>query len=165
LPAKSPAALYDAMFARWLIVCLSFAASNLVAAENRYTAVAIAPAKTSIYIGTVTMTMPTFQRNGDRFESSYTAKVFPYFFYNEKGTLGIDFDTEQLARLGRGERVEFSGAARNDLGEDRRIEGHATPADPESGKIKVRVFVSKKIELIFNTTYRFTPRAAKLAAP
>lgn len=161
----SPATRFVAMFARWPIVCLSLAAATLVAAEDRYATVAIAPAKTLIYIGTVTMTMPTFQRIGARFESSYTAKVFPYFFYNERGTLGIEFNIEQLTRLERGERVEFSGAARSEIGEDRRIEGHATPADPNRGKIKVRVFVSKKIELIFNTTYRFAPPEANLTTP
>jgi hypothetical protein len=40
-------------------------------------------------------------------------------------------------------------------GVERRVEGKATPVDATSGKIKVRVFVSKRIELIFNTTYRF----------
>ncbi|MBC7369784.1 MAG: hypothetical protein H7343_23715 [Undibacterium sp.] len=145
---------------RWLFFYLSLTAAALAAAtEDRFATVVIAPAKTSIYIGSVAMTMPTFQRAGARYESSYAAKVFPYFFYNERGTLVIDFTAEQLANLGKGERVEFKGQARSDTGENRRIEGHATPVDIESGKIKVRVFVSKKIELIFNTTYRFAPDA------
>ena len=42
----------------------------------------------------------------------------------------------------------------NDDGEERHIEGRAVPADANTGKIKVRVFVSKRIQLIFNTTYR-----------
>ncbi len=153
------------MFPHWMFVCLGLTTAAFAASEDRYATVTIAPAKTSIYIGSVTMTMPAFQRTGVGFESSYTAKVFPYFFYNERGTLEIDFSNDQLARLKRGEHVEFSGAARNSAGEDRRIEGHATPADTETGKIKVRVFVSKKIELIFNTTYRFAPRAAKPGGP
>jgi hypothetical protein len=136
---------------------MGITAASLADSADRFATVAIEPAKTSIYIGSVTMTMPTFHRFGARYESSYVAKVFPYFFYNEKGTLGIEFTDAQLAQLERGERVEFTGQARSDTGEDRRIEGHATPADAGSGKIKVRVFVSKKIELIFNTTYRFAP--------
>jgi hypothetical protein len=119
--------------------------------------VTIEPAKTSIYVGSVTMTMPPFTRVQDRYESSYAAKVFPYFFSNEQGRLAITFTDEQLAQLGRGERVSFKGSARSSEGEDRQIEGFATPADATSWKIKVRVFVSKKIELIFNTTYRFAP--------
>lgn len=148
------------MIPRWLFFCLSLTAATLAAAPaDRFATVTIAPAKTSIYIGSVTMTMPTFQRAGARYESSYAAKVFPYFFYNECGTLGIEFTDEQLARLENGERVELTGQARSDTGEDRRIEGHATRTDADSGKIKVRVFVSKKIELIFNTTYHFAPAA------
>lgn len=145
------------MFSRWLLACILLTAAALGATDDRYATVAIEPAKTSIYIGNVTMTMPTFRRVAARYESSYVAKVFPYFFYNERGTLGIEFTHEQLAKLAGGERVEFKGQAKSDAGEDRRIEGHATPADAMGGKIKVRVFVSKKIELIFNTTYRFAP--------
>lgn len=146
------------MFPRRMLVCLLLTAAAFGATDDRYATVAIEPAKTSIYIGNVTMTMPTFRRVAARYESSYAAKVFPYFFYNERGTLGIDFTDEQLAKLAGGERVEFKGQAHSEAGDDRRIEGHATPADATSGKIKVRVFVSKKIELIFNTTYRFAPR-------
>lgn len=149
------------MLPRWIFIFLSFTTAVLTAAEDRYATVAIAPAKTSIYVGTVTLTMPTFERRGSRFESVYMAKVFPYFFYNERGALGIDFSSEQLSRLARGERVEFSGIARCETGETRRVEGHATPTDADTGKIKVRVFVSKTIELIFNTTYRFAPPPAK----
>ena len=87
------------MFPRWMFIFLSFTTAVLTAAEDRYATVVIAPAKTSIYVGTVTLTMPTFERRGSRFESVYMAKVFPYFFYNESGALGIDFSAEQLSRL------------------------------------------------------------------
>lgn len=121
--------------------------------------VTIAPTKTSIYIGSVAMTMPTLVRKNGTYESSYAAKVFPYFFSNEKGTLAIALADEALRKLERGEPVEFSGRAVNTDGEERRIEGKATPHPTAvgglAGKIKVRVFVSKRIELIFNTSYRF----------
>ena len=117
--------------------------------------VVIAPTKTSIYIGTVSLTMPAFVRENGVYESSYAAKVFPYFFSNEQGRLGIALSNENLRKLERGEPVEFSGRAVNTAGEERRVEGKATPTDAASGKIKVRVFVSKRIELIFNTSYRF----------
>jgi hypothetical protein len=120
--------------------------------------VTIEPTKTSIYIGTVSMTMPTFGRTNGTYESTYGAKVFPYFFYNEKGTLAIAMPDESLRKLERGEPVEFSGRAVNTAGDERRIEGKATPEEASGGrkgKIKVRVFVSKRIELIFNTSYRF----------
>ena len=43
-----------------------------------------------------------------------------------------------------------------DTGDHVIVVNAATPADAAGGKIKVRVFVTQKIELIFNTTYRFT---------
>jgi hypothetical protein len=143
-----------------LVLCaLPFAAAATGAETppTPYERVAIEPTKTSIYIGTVSMTMPTFLRRDGRYESTYIAKVFPFFFSNEHGTLAITLPDENLRKLERGEPVEFSGRAVNSTGEERRIEGKATPADALSGKIKVRVFVSKRIELIFNTTYRFAP--------
>lgn len=120
-----------------------------------YDRVEIAPTKTSIYVGTVSMTMPTLVRHGVTYSSTYAAKVFPFFFESEKGDLSIDIPDEDLLRLTRGEVVNFVGRGKNTDGQDRRIEGRAVPADAKSGKIKVRVFVSKKIQLIFNTTYRF----------
>ena len=154
------------MSCRWLTFLISLALAQPLARAGEPAAapaesaafqhVAIAPTKTSIYIGTVAMTMPPFTRAAGRYESSYTAKVFPFFFYNEAGTLAIDVSAEQLATLARGEPIEFKGRGVREDGAERRIEGKATPADATSGKVKVRVFVSKSIELIFNTTYRFT---------
>ena len=120
-----------------------------------YARVEIAPTKTSIYIGTVSMTMPAFSRTTGTYTSTYVAKVFPFFFSNESGRLSVVISEAQLHQLGRGESIEFSGRAVNESGAERRIEGKATPADAASGKLKVRVFVSRRIELIFNTTYRF----------
>ncbi|MDB6170107.1 MAG: hypothetical protein JWM88_2971 [Verrucomicrobia bacterium] len=120
-----------------------------------YRTVAIAPTRTSIYIGSVKMTMPPFTREQSTYSSTYQAKVFPYFFYNEHGTIAIDVTDDQLRQLARGEAVEFQGRGVSSQGEPRHIEGKATPAGATTGKIKVRVFVSKKIQLIFNTTYRF----------
>jgi hypothetical protein len=102
--------------------------------------------------------MPAFSRESGAYTSSYVAKVFPYFFYNEQGTLTIKLPDDGLRNLAKGEVVEFSGRALNSAGEERRVEGKATPTQGTagmSGKIKVRVFVSKRVELIFNTTYRF----------
>src|SRR5688572_10872849 len=59
--------------------------TTLRAAENpieRFGRVEIAPTKTSIYVGSVSMMMPTFIRRANSFESTYVAKVFPFFFSN-----------------------------------------------------------------------------------
>jgi hypothetical protein len=146
------AGLLRALWATALLFASVASAAVPITAYNR---VEIAPTKTSIYIGSVAMTMPTFVREHGVFSSTYSAKVFPYFFYNEKGRLSIAISDATLRQLESGQPIEFEGEGVNSDGETRRIAGRAVPADAKSGKIKVRVFVSKKIQLIFNTTYRF----------
>ena len=128
------------------------------ASLDHYASVTVEPAKTSIYIGDVKLTMPAFTRAGGTYASTYEAKVFPYFFYNESGQLWIDFPDQDLLRLQHGETVNFTGHAESSDHEERKVEGRAVPTDAVTGKLKVRVFVSKNIELIFNTTYRFTAK-------
>lgn len=137
------------------ILAVTFGARAADVPLSRYDRVEVAPARTSIYVGTVSLTLPAFARANGIYASTYVAKVFPVFFYNEKGRLSIELSDEALRRLERGEPVEFKGRAVRDDGAERPVEGKATPADATSGKIKVRVFYSKRVELIFNTTYRF----------
>ncbi|GAB5558702.1 MAG: hypothetical protein SynsKO_03490 [Synoicihabitans sp.] len=120
-----------------------------------YQRATVATAKTSIYIGNVKLTTEPFTRAGDVYSSRYNAKVFPLFFMSESGRISITITDGDLRKLAAGERVYFNGEGFDTSDEPRRIEGHADPADERSGKIKVRVWVSKNIELIFNTTYRF----------
>ncbi len=103
------------------------------------------------------MTFPEFVRKNGTYWSTYSARVFPYFFYNEDGHLSIDVSDDQLRQLARGETIEFKGHGLSSDSEERPIEGKVTPTDATSGKIKVRVYVSKHIQLIFNTTYRLKP--------
>jgi hypothetical protein len=140
--------LFRAAFA-FALAC----ASSAAAPHDR---VRVEPVKTSIYVGSVTLTPTEFVREGGEYAADYRAKVFPYFFYNERGRLRIAFSDDALARLARGETVAFEGQAENTDGEPRRVTGRAVPADARTGKIKVRVLVSPKIELIFNSTYRFS---------
>jgi hypothetical protein len=130
-------------------------ATSAATSHRALNQVDVAPTKTSIYIGTVSMTMPTFVRHGGTFEASYTAKVFPFCFYNEKGTLTVAISDTQLDDLVAGRTITFTGRGVRDDGAPRPVEGKATPIDAKSGKLKVRVTVSKHVELIFNTTYRF----------
>jgi hypothetical protein len=62
---------------------------------------------------------------------------------------------DDLRRLALGETVQFKGQAESSDGATRHVEGRAVPQDATRGKLKVRVFVSKRIQLIFNTTYHF----------
>jgi len=122
----------------------------------RYRRVEVAPTKTSIYIGTVSLALPPLERRNNEYTTTYDAKVFPFFFYNETGRLWIECSDDQLRQLERGERVSFQGRAQRADGNEHRVEGTVTPADATSGKVKVRVFATMSVELIFNTTYRFT---------
>ncbi len=122
----------------------------------RYRRVEVAPTKTSIYVGTVSLALPPLERRKGEYTTTYEASVFPFFFYNETGRLWIECSDEQLRRLERGERVAFRGRVQRADGSEHRVEGTVTPADVTSGKVKVRVFATASVELIFNTTYRFT---------
>lgn len=123
------------------------------AALARYNTVAIKTASTSIIIGSVTMTMTPFQRKKVVYSSNYYAKVFPYFFYSERGRIWIVVTDEDLQKVARGESIDYKGHAVSDSGEERRIDGRATPTGPTTGKIRVRVFVTRHISLTYDTTY------------
>ncbi len=148
------------MICRRLILCFCALALGLRAADDplaRFDHVVVDAAKTSIYVGSVTMAFAPATRRAGAYESDYTAKVFPYFFMGEKGRLVLDAPDETLRKLARGEEVDFSGHGVSTSGAERHFEGRATPTGPLNGKLKVHVFVSKRIDLIFNMTYHFTP--------
>ncbi|MBM3844311.1 MAG: hypothetical protein FJ397_13800 [Verrucomicrobia bacterium] len=124
------------------------------------------PAWTSIYVGAVTLRTTEFNRGTDgAFHATYTARVIPYFPANEAGVISIAVPDADLARLLAGEAVDFTGSARNGQGEARAVSGRATPVDVRQGRLKVRVRVSPRIELIFNTTYRFPAAAPEGLTP
>jgi hypothetical protein len=139
-------------------VVLAFlaAAPSLCAAENaldRFNVVDIKPSTTSLIIASVTMSMPPFVRKRVVYSSTYYARVFPYFFLSEKGRIWITVPDEDIRRVSLGQAVDFVGHALSESGEVRKVEGHATPTGPKGGKIRVRVFVSRRISLNYDTTY------------
>jgi hypothetical protein len=147
-----------------LFALFAFLAPALGAAEPlpaRFNQVEIKPTTTSLFIASVTMTMPPFVRQNAVFASTYSARVFPYFFWSESGRIWIEVPEGKLRQVERGEAVDFTGRGVNESGERRRIEGHATPTGPAEGKIRVRVFVSRRIYLTFDTTYVLTGTAAR----
>jgi hypothetical protein len=129
-----------------------------------FNVVYIKPAVTSVIVATVTMTMAPFVRKKVVYSSTYTAKVFPYFFYNEKGRIWINISDDDLRRAAKGGVVEFVGHGLSDTGDERRVEGRATPTGPLSGKIQVRVFVTRRIALVYDTSYELRGGAASVAA-
>ena len=115
--------------------------------------VQVAPMKTSIYLGSVTLTTTEFVPLDDNFTATYEAKVRPWFFWSETGQITIKLPGTDLTRLALGQTVEFTGEAANHKNKPRPVTGRAQPADSASGKIKVRI-MADGIELIFNGTYR-----------
>jgi hypothetical protein len=128
----------------------------------RFNVVATKPASVSIIIGTVTMTMAPFVRRDTVYSSTYLARVFP-FFYSEKGRISIVIPDDDLRRVARGEPADFKGRAINDTGDVRRIEGSATPTGPSTGRLRVKVFITRRIALTYNTTYELQGAESPLA--
>jgi hypothetical protein len=131
---------------------------------SRFDVVDIKPSTASLYIATVTMTMPPFVRKNVVYSSTYAAKVFPYFLFNEKGRIWIIVPDEDLRKVSLGLPVDFVGHAMSDSGDDRKVEGHAVPSGPTSGKIRVRVFITRRISLNYDTTYELKGAAKPLVA-
>ncbi len=151
-PVRLPFLLFG--FVITAVVCC--AAIPPAVAWNR---VEIGPMKTSIYIGSVTLTTGTLQRDGATLSASYDAKVFPWFFWGETGRIVIQLTDATYAGLARGEVVDFNGHAQNQKGKPREVTGRVYPAGPNSGKIKVRIHVDD-LELIFNGTYTLSTQPA-----
>ncbi len=137
------------------IACLAAAAEAAEAPPASYARVEVAPTRTFVGIASVGMTMPVFTRGTGSYEANYRATVVPWVMFNEKGRLIVDVSDDMLRSLARGETIEVKGRAVRDDGAERRVEGKVTPADATRGKLKVRVFYSKRISLSFDTTYRF----------
>lgn len=140
---------------RLLLVGLALALGSADGVAAPSDKVEVETSSTSIYIGKVTLHVAPLARKDGVYSGEYKARVFPYFFMNEHGTFKIAISDEALARVAKGESVDFTGEAENGSREPRKVTGRATPEKDDSGKIKVRIFVTEKIQLIFNTTYKF----------
>jgi len=126
--------------------------------------VTVAPMKTSIYIGSVTLTTTDFLQSEESFKATYEAKVRPWFFWGETGQITIKLPVTDLTRLALGQPIEFTGEAANHKNKPRTVTGRAQPAGPTSGKIKVRI-MADGIELIFNGTYQLLAGQPAAEAP
>jgi hypothetical protein len=137
-----------------LAFALAAAASALGAGDDlaRFSEVSIRPATAFIYVATVTMTIPPFVRHNGVYSSTYTARVFPYF-YSERGRIWITVPDDLLRRVADGQAIDFTGRAVNEDGEERKVVGHAVPTGRLLGSIQVRVFVTRRISINYDTTY------------
>jgi hypothetical protein len=143
-----------------LLLCFFSWAATAMPAETgaarvqfQWNHITVEPMKTSIYIGSVRLNTGVFERNGANFSTTYDARVVPWFFWNESGSITLFLNDAEWVKIARGERTDFKGEAMNGKNKPRHVTGWAQPADRTSGKIKVRV-MADGIELIFNGTYR-----------
>ncbi len=137
-----------------LMLCLGGAWS--AQATPAWERVTVATMKASIYVGSVRLTSSVFERQGEHFSATYEARVFPWAFWSETGSIRLQVPPAELARLARGEVIDFAGDAENHKGRLRKITGRAYPDEIATGKIKVRIRMDGT-ELIFNGNYRFGP--------
>jgi hypothetical protein len=137
----------------FVVAVAAVAAAPAAANPTPWTHIEVGPMKTSIYVGRVTLTTGNLARSGLTLAADYKAEVFPWFFWGESGQLTITLKDGDLARIARGETVEFTGDATNQKHKPRSVSGRAQPADATTGKIKIRI-KADGYELIFNGTYR-----------
>lgn len=149
---------FPACLLLFALPALRGAAAADPAMDARFDTVSVASSTTSIYVGHVRLDLSPLRRQDGIYLANYEAKVSPFFFFDESGTLRIAVSDDDLRRLGQGETITFTGQAQSSGGATRHIEGRAVPQDANGGKIKVRVFVNRKIQLIFNSTYRLEGR-------
>lgn len=142
-------------FLSCLVPAVLRAEPNIAPAQSQWSHITVEPMKTSIYIGSVRLNTGTFERNGANFNTTYDARVVPWFFWNESGNITLTLTETEWATIARGERTNFKGEAVNEKNKPRHVTGWAQPADRTSGKIKVRV-MADGIELIFNGTYKLS---------
>jgi hypothetical protein len=121
---------------------------------GRFATVDAEPVKTSIYLGSVTLSASEFHRQGQMYAADYTAKVFPFFFLSEAGQMRIAVPDESLQRLDAGQAIEFTGTAVRSDGRRRVITGRILPLTATTGKLKVRLIVNRSLTLVFDSAYR-----------
>ena len=142
-----------------VVLPLCCALASLRAAEpaailTGWDRVTVAPMKTSIYVGSVTLTTETFVRSGSTLATNYVAKVWPWFFWGETGHITITLTDANLASMAKSETTEFTGEAFNHKNKPRKVTGRTQPKDAVSGKFKIRI-LADGYELIFNGAYQF----------
>jgi hypothetical protein len=113
----------------------------------------IAPSTASVLLAAVSLAVPTLTHSHAEFVSSYAVTVFPFFFFNEQGRFHVLLPDADLTRLNQGQAIDFTGQAVRDDGAGRLVQGHAVPSGPNDGQVKIRVYYTKHIVLVFNTTY------------
>jgi hypothetical protein len=122
---------------------------------DRFQTVDIKDSKTKIPATRIRLNVAPLNRTDYGYSSTYAVKVFPFFFFNEHGSIEINLDKDCIQRIVAGETVSFAGSAVNHRGSKRKITGEAAPGDSESGDIQI-IIKASGLDLTFNTSYLLT---------
>jgi hypothetical protein len=123
----------------------------------RYSVISVAPARTSIYIGRLTVTPGPFERTPTGYRAALGVDVAP-FFYHDDARVVIDVPEVKVRELKNGKAIAFTGRVIRKNGQFRRVTGTATPTGESVGNIDIRVYLTSRMIITFSTTY-------KVAAP
>ncbi len=132
---------------------LIFARACPAQAPVAHADLAIAPASASTTVAHLTLTVGTLTWQAGVYHGSFQVRVVPLFFLSEKGTIAVQISDEAFHKLAAGNAIDFTGSAVSDNGKTRKITGHATPAAPDHGTIRLS-FPGATGMILFNTTYR-----------
>ncbi len=121
----------------------------------RFQTIDIKDSKTKIPATRIRLNVAPLNRTDYGYSSTYSVKVFPFFFFSEHGSIEINLDKDCIQRIDAGETVSFDGNAVNHRGSKRKITGEAAPGDSESGDLQIIIRASG-FDLTFNTSYLLT---------
>lgn len=135
-----------------LLGCRALSAADEHAPEK----VAVPPMRTSIYVGSVTLSVTDFERDAGSFDYSadYHARVIPWWFWTESGTITLKPTEGAIERLLAGETIEVDGEAMNHNGKPRTVSARIRPSKDGGGTIKVRIDAGGT-KLVFDGSYTF----------
>lgn len=116
--------------------------------------VAVPPMRTSIYVGSVTLSVTEFERSSGSlyYSAEYHARVIPWWFWTESGTITLKPTEDAIEQLLAGETIEVDGEATNHHGKPRTVSARIRPSDDGAGTIKVRIDAGGT-KLVFDGSY------------
>ncbi len=135
----------------WIPVLAAPASTNSPAA-NRI--LLIDRSSMHVEAGIATLTIGPLERTNGVYTGDYKLTVFPWFSYNEKGTLAILISDASLAEANQGKVVTITGTATSKSGNCWPIVAIATPVDKEHGTLKLW-FMAASRKMIFTPAYYF----------
>ncbi len=122
---------------------------------SRYKTIEVKDSKTKIPATRIKLNVASLKRTDYGYSSTYSVKVFPFFFFNEHGSIEITLKEDSIEKIDAGETVSFAGHAVNHRGSKRKITGEAVPGNTNSGDLQIIIRASG-INLTFNTSYLLT---------